>query len=426
MNEPRSLPFSEDAEKGVLCSMILSPEVLLECASRIAAEFFHVPAHRIIFSALCDLAAENEPADFVLLKAELVRSKQLEEIGGAEYLSDLWNFVPTGANWKFYASLLVEFYRRRTTIIECQRLIEKMYDLHGDIDEQITEGVETALTRLALQVARVDKPFRQLVAETVAEIDRRAKGEGSTGIRFGLDSLDAQLGEVQPGEVCVISAQTGGGKTALALQAILEHAASGYSVALFSFEMRATQMIERALAHDGQISMKTIRSGKLSMSELGKLDASVGRLSERAIFIMENTGCDINQIVSRCRYLKVRYALTLVVVDYLQLVQPGASRNDATREREVADISRKLKAMALELNVPVLALSQLNDQGRLRESRAIGQDADIVLRIDDSKSDNSFAVDIVIDKHRSGARGKRVNVEFFGEYMRFQDLETLR
>jgi replicative DNA helicase len=425
--QPRSLPYSEDAEKGLLCSMILSADVLLECASKgeMYCELFYAPAHRMIFSALCDSADEGIPVDFVTLKNRLEQDDQLAEIGGRQFLNDLFTFVPTASNWRYYAELVLDYYDRRVTIIQCQRLIERMYDTNDPAAEIVGPMVETILTKLALSIAESEKSFSQLVVETLEEIDARAKEEKNDvlGARFDLSTLDNELGGgVQSGEFCVISGQTSMGKSALALHPILSLARASKSVALFSFEMPATQVVERILAHQGDLSMRTIRTGKFLSGELAKLHLTAKRIRDYLIFVEQNA-FDINELVSRCRYLKLRREIGLVVVDYLQLVRPALTRSRETnREREVADISRKLKTLALELKIPVIALSQLNDQGRLRESRAIGQDADIVLKIEESDSDNAFAVDVLIDKHRGGARNKRVTLEFFGEYMQFREL----
>jgi len=421
--EPRSLPYNEDAEKGLLCSMILSPDVLLDCASQLATELFYAPAHRIIFLALCDLSDRGRPVDFLTLKHQLAQNKQLAEVGGPEFLNALLSFVPTAANWRYYLELVIDYYHRRIAIVECQRLIERMYDINEAAAETVGSMVEKILIHLALGIGRVQRTFRELVKETLERIDERAKADNealSPAIRFDLSTLDNELGGgIHPGELCVISADTNIGKSALSLHPILWTARSKKSVALFSFEMPGTQIVERTLAHEGDISLRTIRSGKFLDAELERLHASAKQISNYAIFI-EEAGYDINQVVSRCRYLVLRHNIALVVVDYLQLVEPALARRESTREREVADISRKLKRLALELKIPVIAVSQLNEQGRLAQSRAIGHDADIVLKLEESDSENAFALDVLIAKHRSGARNKRVTLEFFGEYMQFR------
>ena len=300
-----------------------------------------------------------------------------------------------------------------------------MYDVNDAVAETVGPMVEKILIGLALGIGRTQKTFRELVQQTLEEVDARAPtdDESLLGVRFGLSTLDNELGGgVHPGELCVISADTNIGKSALSLHPILWAARAKRSVALFSFEMPGTQIVERTLAHEGDLSMRTIRSGKFLSGELAKLHSSAKQISDYAIFV-EETGYDINQVVSRCRYLALRYNIALIVVDYLQLIEPALTRNrETTREREVADISRKLKRLALELKIPVIAVSQLNEQGRLPQSRAIGHDADIVLKLEESDSENAFALDVLIAKHRSAARNKRVTLEFFGEYMRFREL----
>jgi replicative DNA helicase len=387
IDTPDSLPCDEDAEKSMLCSLALQPSLFDEAG--LSSELFYVPANRIIFERMLDVYQQDSAITFVTLKAELVKTGQLEEVGGKEYLDELWDWNRTAsALWWHYRNLLTEQYHRRLGILECQKLLEKLYDPgSGATAENIREMLERTLTRLAIQVAPRQKTFPELVEETLREIEEQSQRGSVCGIRFGLARLDEEIDGVQPGELCVISGKTSSGKSALALQAVLCAAASGQGAAHFSLEMPGTQTVKRVLAADGQITMKLLRrSGLFSKSEWERLHASADRIKAYPIHIEDNTACDINQIVSRCRLLKTKHGIGLVVVDYLQLVQPARLRREETREREVADISRKLKALAIELGVSVLALSQLNDAGLLRESRTIGQDADIVLKIDQSES----------------------------------------
>jgi replicative DNA helicase len=418
-----SLPCDEDAEKGMLCCLALNSSLFDEAG--LSSELFYIPANRIIFERMLDVYQQDSGTNFITLKAELVKTGQLEEVGGKEYLSEIWdwNRISGSAFWGHYRNLLTEQYSRRVGILECWELVEKLYDPGSRATaENIRETLERTLTRLAIQVAPRQKTFPELVEETLQEIEEQSQRGSVNGIRFGLETLDEEIDGIQPGELCVISGKTSSGKSALALQAVLCAAASGQGAAHFSLEMPGTQTVKRVFAADGQITMKSLRrSGLFSRSEWERLHASANRIKAYPIHIEDNTACDINQIVSRCRLLKTKHGIGLVVVDYLQLVQPARLRREETREREVADISRKLKALAIELGLSVLALSQLNDAGLLRESRAIGQNADIVLKLDESKSENSNALDIVIEKHRSGAHGKRVTVEFYGQYMQFRD-----
>jgi replicative DNA helicase len=419
------MPFTEDAEKAVLCAAMRDKDVLSSVSASISAEMFHNPAHRMIFRTLCALHAEDSAVDFIAVKTSLKNAGKLEGIGGSQFLSELWDFGDSGSGWKFYSDWLYEYYNRRVGITEGLALVEELRALRsgsvqsGTARAIILESLERIQAKLEARIVREEKPFCELVDETLAEIEKRATSQVPTGIRFGLEKLDSEICGVQPGEVCVISGQTSRGKSALALQAVLSAAGQGKSVALFTLEMPGTQMVERMFSADGEISMKAIREGLFSKSDRERLSLSEQRLKCHPIHLRDDLA-DINGIVDRCRLLKTNKDIELVVVDYLQLVESGRRGREDTREREVADVSRKLKGLAMELKVSVIALSQLNDKGLLRESRAIGHDADIVLKIDESESEDSSDVDIVVEKHRSAGPGKRITVEFYGQYMRFQ------
>jgi replicative DNA helicase len=416
-------------ERGLLCSMICNQDALLSCARLDPAVFF-IPAHQIIFITLCNLAGHDTPLALPLIKLALSQAKQLEEIGGAGYLSEIYNskydYLPSGANWQHYRDFVCEYHRRRVTILGCQQLIEQMHDPSLEADQSIAEVIESTLSNLSLNAAKPEKSFREQVAETVEEIERRGSSEGLSGVLFGLPSLDGELGGIRPGNVCVVASPTSGGKSALAAQAALETARRSRAAAIFSYEMSSTEVIERMLAFEGTLSMRSIRLGRFSKPDLDTLHQSAETISSYPIFIDEDFGADVDRIANRCRQLKLRADLGLVVVDYLQLVPPRTSSRNSTREREVADISRKIKLLALELRLPIIALSQLNEEGRTRESRAIVQDANIVVRIEE-KNDcppepgKPRDIEIVVDKDRNGRRDHRIRVEFFAEHMRFQE-----
>jgi replicative DNA helicase len=416
-------------ERCLLMSMICNQDALLSCA-HLNPEVFFVPANQIIFSILCNLASHDTPLAFPLVKLELSKANQLEEIGGVGYLNDMYDnsaFLPSSADWRRYRELVCGDHRRRVTIVGCQELIGQMYDRGLEADQSIAEIVEATLTKLSLNAAKPEKSFRDKVTETLQEIERRGSNEGLSGVMFGLPSLDNELGGIRPGNHCVIASRTSGGKSALAAQAALETARRGQAVAIFSYEMSSNEVIERMLAFEGDISMRAIRFGRFSKPELDSLHQSAETLSSYPIYIDEDFSADVDRITNRVRQLKLRVDLGLVVVDYLQLVPARILSRNSTREREVADISRKIKLLALELRVPTIALSQLNLEGRTRESLSIPQDANIVLRIEEKDDCPPPApgmprdVEIVVDKDRNGRRDHRVPVQFFAEYMRFKE-----
>ena len=423
MTDAQPLPYSEDFEKGLLCSIRYRPEILLEIHDVARASMFYNPAHALIFEALAATAPKfygvSAEIDFYAVKNWLIASGNLEEAGGAELLINVWDFVPTGANWRYYVEGVVAFYQRRMAILESRGLIEQMYDLQSPLEETIRETVERVFANLAIQGSRAEKMLKDRAHEFLDILEERARQVGTiTGITFGLPGLDEIVGGLQGGDVCVIAADTGIGKSALALQVVRTTSIDrGLATALFSLEMPWIQIFERLHIQSG-VAMKALRLGALT--ERATIISTTELLIQRNnIFIEDQFGQDVSGICSRSRYLKSKYDIKLIVVDYLQLVGAVAAGREITREREVAAISHRLKTLAHELDIVILALSQVNDQGLLRESRAIGQDADVVLMILPPESSNQ-PHEIQIRKHRNGQSGIYVPVNFHGDQMRFE------
>jgi replicative DNA helicase len=278
------------------------------------------------------------------------------------------------------------------------------------------------LTQLALEIPRQERSFSDQVLDTIDMIEQRSQSGTLSGALFGIPSLDDAISGIQPGDLCIIAGETSGGKTALALAAV-KHMASVMQkrVAWFSLEMPHTQLIERLLANESRVSMCSLRKGSLTKEQYNLISPAAARISQYGIFLDDSSYADISKIVSECRRLRAKHEIELVVVDYLQLIESPLAKKEGNREREVANISRQLKNLAKELQIPVIALSQLNDQGLLRESRAIGQDADIVLKIHWIDTDDRYRRQIDIEKQRNGPRGQFVPVRFVGEYMLFED-----
>ena len=420
MNTPDSLPFSEDAERGLLHCMLLRS--VLETYTELPAPAFYVPAHTIVFRQLREMLAKEIPIEWQVLVDRLNVAGQLAEVGGLDALNTIWGFADTSGDHKYYSGVILDCYRRRVAILELKELTAKLYDRRSDVDASISEHVERTLTALSLSSQKPERTFRSIVLDTLDILEARQTDAGASGIKFGIPTLDAELSGLQPSEQCVVAGSTSSGKSALSSQAVLENAKKGGASALFSLEMSAVRVVTRMIAHLGQISMKSLKSGLLTEIELGRMMPTVKRLSDYKIFLEDQYASEIGSIVSRCRILKTKHQISLVVVDYLQLVDSSNGRNGDRHERLVADVSRSLRRMAKELDLVVIGLSQLTDDGKLRDCRAIGHDADVILRIEDSQSDNSFTREIVIDKHRDGERGKRIPVRFYGQYMRFQSV----
>jgi replicative DNA helicase len=279
-------------------------------------------------------------------------------------------------------------------------------------DAQLDEAIE-ALKAIAMAHVKPVIPFRDRVNDTLACIEQAAKTKPLSVIKFGIEALDNALLPIEPGNQIVICAETGGGKTALAIQAALSSPEQAF--AIFSMEMDAKALIMRMFTSESCVPLSSLRQGRLTKEEYRHLKAAAELLKPRNIHIEDEQLVDVHGIAARCRAMKQSGGLSAVMVDYLQLVAPSTTgKRDVSREREVAEVSRSLKRLALELGVVVVALSQLNDDGRLRESRAIGQDADVVLRVVQEEEGDS----IRILKHRNGALGV-VPVMFDGSHLRF-------
>ena len=312
-----------------------------------------------------------------------------------------------------------ENYQRRNVILQAQQLISEMYDQQAEFEGRLAEHVEKTFTKLSLDIPRVEETWSALMLDTLEQIEARTQSRDPLGARFGISSLDIATGGLRPGEYVAICAETSGGKSALALSLIMYEAQRNVAAAVFSLEMSPTQIQERILAIDGQLLMKTLRIGHLTDHDFLRLTQAAEQVGKLPIHCEEGYNMNIVQIVSRSRWLKVRHNIGLVVVDYLQLVSSGTK--EVNREHEIAEVSRRLRLLALELKIPVVALSQLSDEGRLRESRAIGHDADTVIHIEDSGSANAFERNIVLKKNRNGQRGGTVKLNFRGGFMTFED-----
>jgi replicative DNA helicase len=402
-----TLPFSADAERGLLCSFLLSPEVFLHYGLALKPELFYVPAHRIVYETLRRLSEKGYPFEFTFVRERLRADGQLEEIGGLEALDELYRFLPTACNAAYYLEDVAEYYRRRCAMLACQRLLEIITEAKDDYRVTLAETIEQTLTGLVLDFRKSTRDLSGLLDETLDEIAARAEDKARSAVVFDVWPLDSELSGIEPGELVVISSETSGGKSALALQAARATAQKGHTVAIFSLEMRPTQLCERMLSAQGQVSMRSLRTGKLSPAEIERMNRAQAELRQLPIIIEQNYHDTIAQIVNSCRALKTAHKtsnLRLVIIDYLQLLAGEPTRKDMTREREVASISRRLKLMALELGLSVIALSQLNDEGYLRESRAIGHDADVIVNL--KALDERGAVEFNLRKVRQGAQRK--------------------
>lgn len=418
--EDQQLPFSEDIELAMLADIRLEPSILDEAPFR--EELFHIPAHQIIFRHLVELFTDQGRITWPLLK-ETFTMRELNDIGGVEGLNKAWDYVQTPADWRNHFATLREYYQRRETHLLFVALDPKVMDKHYDFgDVSIQEVVERGLSKIALDHPISEIPYKQAIKQDWQRVLSRKPGVGMIELS-SIRALNLSMGCLHPGDEVVIGAETSFGKTSLAMH-FVGHLAftQRKKVAIFSMEMRRQSISERFCASCAEVPLENVRRNDMTPEQRARIERFIESLpEEETLFMDDSSALDIQSIISRCRRRKRRSGLDVAVVDYLQLVSPANLKANANRQQEVADISRKLKMLAVELDIVVIALSQLNDQGQLRESRAIGQDADIVMYIrDPKKSEDALEKVICIEKNRNGPTS-RVSVHFHPKYVSFTD-----
>lgn len=421
-----SLPHNCESENGFLCSITLRPGILDELPRDWKLDKLYIPASRYVFEALAAVYQRDKKIIFHAVQEELQRRGLLEEVGGKQELKELFIFVPAPDNWKFYYDSIHKYWIKRGLILLGAELEKLGRDL--ELDDPLAEAIDL-VERELLSLARGGRekeirPFKELLYETLDEIEARSQTKTDSSVRFGLTKLDAALGGLEPGDLVIVCAETAFGKSILGQQAVTVGAVKNIGAGVFSFEMPPIQVVERIISAEAEVPMRSLRSGLLTELEYPKLAGSVTKLGNYPIWIVGCYGLELAGVCSTARYLKAKHGIGLLVIDYLQLVPvAGGGRRDSSREREVAEISRTLKLLAGELKVVVIGCSQVNDEGKLRESRAIGQDADVILKIAEPKdNDDAFRREIGIAKHRHGPSGAKIPVNFYGQYMKFTDI----
>ena len=441
---PRSLPSSEDAEKGVLCSLLLSPrEVADICVLSLRPDAFYIPAHRTIYSLVLEFGAKSKPIDFVSLKQALKDRNQLEEIGGPEYLSALYSFVPTAANAAYYIEIVREKYVLRRLIIAFNNLSNQCYDAQEDIRPLLDDTEKEIFAITGEHVKTEIVATKDLVMATIEQIEKLYENRGSiTGIPTGFGDLDKMTLGLHPAEMIVIAARPSMGKTALAMN-IAEHVAMnvGKAGAVFSLEMSSQQLVQRLLCSRAQVDLQRVRDGFLSERDFPKLTSAAAKLAAAKMFIDDTPGLSIMELRAKARRMKSQYDVELIVIDYLQLLRSTTRRAQDNRQLEISEISGGIKALAKELNLPIVVVAQLNRQpdtrakegGRprlsdLRESGSIEQDADVVGLLvrpeyyetdEDARQEKAGEAELIIAKQRNGPTGE-VQLVFRKEYTRFE------
>ncbi len=432
-------PNALDAERAVLGGILLENDAMNVVLEILTREDFYSEAHGILFDTMRRLFGRSQPVDHVTLREELVLSQQLQAVGGDEYLLQLAETIPTVANIKAHAEIVREKSIVRTLIAACHEITAQGYGDYGDI-EAFLDTAEASVFSVAKQ--RATNPYehvKDVVLRTFEEINEMAKrGDAITGLPTGFDRLDKMTAGMHPGDLIIVAGRPGMGKTAFALNvAVNACMARKQGVAVFSLEMPKEQLVKRMLCSEAQVDGTRLRTGQLLRGDWPKLATAAGVLSELPVWIDDTPAISILELRAKARRLMSEVGLSLLVIDYLQLMR--GSGNNNSREQEISEISRSLKALAKELKIPVIALSQLNrgvesrgvkdkrpQLSDLRESGAIEQDADTIWfvyrdEVYNKDTDERGIAEIIVGKQRAGPTGT-ARVRFFNEYTRFENL----
>lgn len=434
----RTPPQDLDAETSVLGSMMLSKDAIADVVENLRGEDFYKPAHETIYDVILDLYASGEPADAVTVSNALSKSGDLARIGGAAYLHTLIQSVPTSANAIFYAEIVRELALLRRLVTAGTRIVQMGYDAQGDTDDLINRAQSEIYQVTERRTTEDYVRLSEALQPTIEEIERSGSHDGDTaGVPTGFYEFDELTNGLHPGQMIVIAARPGVGKSTLALDfarsAALHHE---QTTVIFSLEMGRIELTTRLLSAESSIPLQKLRQGKLDDErDWTTLANTMGKINDAPLFIDDSPNMALTEIRAKCRRLKQQHDLKMVVIDYLQLMTSG--KRVESRQQEVSEFSRSLKLLAKELEVPVIALSQLNRSSEqrndkrpmvsdLRESGSIEQDADMVLLIHredmyDKESPHAGEAIIMVAKHRNGPTGE-IKVAFQGARSRFANM----
>jgi len=436
-------PQNIEAEQSILGGILLDNHAVNSVLEILEIGDFYSEAHRKIFSSIVDLSEKNEPSDLITLSNILRNKKQIDDVGGVAYLASLVDNVPSAANIAYYSKIVKEKSILRRLIGASTEILNKSYNTTADV-ENVLDDAEHAIFEISENKIKPSFfPLKDIIKDSFKAIEKLYEKKALiTGITTGFEELDRITSGFQKSDLVIIAGRPSMGKTALAIN-MAQNAAIEMEipVALFSLEMSKEQLAIRMLSSEARVDSQRLRKGFLGETDWPKLTTAAGRLSDASIFIDDTPAISVLEMKAKSRRLKAEKGLGLIVLDYLQLMR---GRNTSLpREQEISEISRSLKALAKELDVPVVALSQLNRQveartdkrpymADLRESGAIEQDADVILfiyrdEIYNKSEDNpeKGLAEIIVGKQRNGPTGK-VKLAFLNEYTRFENLTTTK
>ena len=430
-------PQNLEAEMAVLGSMLMDEDAISSATELLDKDSFYKDTHKKIFEAIRDLYNANKAVDIITLTDELKRNLTLDEIGGASFLTALVNSVPTAANINHYVSIVKEKYILRTLINSATKIVSLCYGSEGNVDE-VVDSAEKFIFEVSDRKSQVSYlHLKEIIKDSIENIDRLYQKKAHvTGIPTGFIDFDSKTSGLQESDLIVIAGRPSMGKSALAL-GIAEYAGVVEKIPLvfFSLEMSKEQLVQRMLCVHAKVDAHKVRTGYLSPSDWPRLTAAAGKLSEAPIFIDDSPAISVMELRAKARRLKAHQDIKLIILDYMQLMR--GSGHAENRQQEISDISRSLKSLARELDVPIVAISQLSraveartdhrpQLSDLRESGAIEQDADVVVLILREEyykptPENEGIAEVIIAKQRNGPVGS-MKLSFIKEYTRFENL----
>ncbi len=439
MNLTRLPPQNLDAEQSVLGGILIDNQVFFKVIDLITADDFYRPANGKIYAAMVELATKSEPVDILTLTSKMKAMEVYEETGGAGYLAELLEKVPTAVNAEYHAKLVADQAIKRRLVSTCTDISQRGFEPSETTAELLDHAEKSIFALTSSKRSGAIVPIKTIVKSAFEALEKRYEMQGAlTGVPSGFLGLDTVTQGFQKSDLIIVACRPGMGKTSFAL-GVARHAAvqAKAPVMFFSLEMSKEQIVTRLLAAESKVDSTRIRTGRLTESDWQRLARSAGLLSEALIFIDDSPGVNVLEIRGKARRLKAELGqLGIIVVDYLQLM--GSSKTAESRQNAIAEISRSLKALARELDVPIIALSQLNRNieqrenkkpmmADIRDSGSIEQDADIIIfihreEIDSPNQPNAASVaEFIIGKHRNGPRDT-IKVAWLGQYTSFENL----
>ena len=441
-------PQALELEEAVLGAMLIDKKGVDEVIDLIQPEAFYKAAHQTIFEAIFQLFQDSQPIDLLTVSSELRKKEKLESVGGEFYLVQLSQRVASSAHIEFHARIILQKFIQRSLIKISNEIIESAYKESTDVFDLLDEAESKLYDVTQGNIKKSSESAQNLVLEAKKKIEEISKRDGLSGVSTGFEKLDKLTSGWQPSDLIIIAARPGMGKTALTLSMARNIAVTKQiPVAFFSLEMSSIQLITRLISSETGLSSEKLRTGKLADHEWQQLNVKVTDLEKAPLFIDDTPSLSIFDLRAKARRLASQHGIKLIVVDYLQLMTAGTSNKTGNREQEISTISRNLKALAKELDIPVIALSQLSRAvetrggtkrpmlSDLRESGAIEQDADIVSFIyrpeyynidewdDDERSPSQGQAEFIVAKHRNGGLDN-IRLKFIGHLGKFEDLDN--